>query len=127
MTGSSPSRGRIAGESAATSSAARCLIIGEDPVLPCHAHTIPASSDADTDRFDASGNIVEHYSDGDLVNKHTKVTREAASPQSLFVWGPNVPLGFLTGKVEDAGKPMPVPPLHATPAVVSAGSIEVAA
>jgi hypothetical protein len=59
--------------------------------------------------FDASGNIAEHYSDGDQVNCHSPVSREAATPNTLFIWGPNIPLGFLTGRVEDAGKPLPPP------------------
>lgn len=54
--------------------------------------------------------MVEHYSDGDLVNEDTPVGREAAAPNTLYVWGPNLPLGFLTGRIEDAGKPMPAPP-----------------
>ncbi|PMD50745.1 Glyoxalase/Bleomycin resistance protein/Dihydroxybiphenyl dioxygenase [Hyaloscypha bicolor E] len=52
--------------------------------------------------FDASGNVLEHYSDGDLVNIDTKVTREPAAPQTLFVWGPNIPLAFMSGRIEDA-------------------------
>lgn len=60
--------------------------------------------------FDASGNILEHYSDGDLVNEDTPEKRQAASKDSLAVWGPNVPLGFLTGRVEDAGKEVPMGP-----------------
>lgn len=69
-------------------------------------------------RFDGSGNIVEHYSDGDLVNEDTPVGREAAAPHTLYVWGPNIPLAFLTGKIEDAGKDMPRPPdaVNAMPA-----------
>jgi len=62
------------------------------------------------DRFDASGNIVEHYSDGDLVNEQTPLGRELEAPNSLYIWGPNIPLGFITGKVEDAGKSLPPPP-----------------
>jgi hypothetical protein len=54
------------------------------------------------DRFDASGNVIEHYSDGDLVNCKTEASREPAVPQSLFVWGPNMSLAFLTGRIEDA-------------------------
>lgn len=61
-------------------------------------------------RFDSSGNVIEHYSDGDLVNKDTPLSREKAAFESLYVWGPNVPLGFVTGKVEDAGKPIIAPP-----------------
>lgn len=44
--------------------------------------------------------------------------REAATPNTLFVWGPNIPLGFATGRIEDAGKPLLLPPdvLAGTPA-----------
>ncbi|OAL34911.1 hypothetical protein AYO20_05872 [Fonsecaea nubica] len=68
--------------------------------------------------FDGSGNIVEHYSDGDLVNEDTPFGREAAAPDTLHIWGPNIPLAFLSGKIEDAGKEVPVPPdpLEAKPA-----------
>ncbi|KAF9890428.1 hypothetical protein FE257_005833 [Aspergillus nanangensis] len=52
--------------------------------------------------FDASGNIIEHYSDGDLVNQHTPVSKEPAGPQSLYVWGPNLPLAFISGKIQHA-------------------------
>ena len=52
-------------------------------------------------RFDPSGNIVEHYSDGDLVNSKTGVTREISAPDNIAVWGPNVTLAFLTGRIED--------------------------
>lgn len=41
-------------------------------------------------RFDGSGNIVEHYSDGDLVNEDTPMTRNAAAADTLHVWGPNM-------------------------------------
>ncbi|KAH0566250.1 hypothetical protein GP486_000348 [Trichoglossum hirsutum] len=54
--------------------------------------------------FDASGNIVEHYADGDLVNSTTPASREAAAPNTIYIWGPNVPLAFLTGKIEDVGR-----------------------
>ncbi|KAI9774082.1 MAG: hypothetical protein M1840_005175 [Geoglossum simile] len=54
--------------------------------------------------FDCSGNILEHYSDGDLVNSETPTSREAAAPDTIHIWGPNVPLAFLTGKVEDVGR-----------------------
>ncbi|KIV96560.1 hypothetical protein PV10_00409 [Exophiala mesophila] len=68
--------------------------------------------------FDGSGNIVEHYSDGDLVNEDTPTSREPAAPNTLFIWGPNIPLAFLSGKVEDAGKELPKPPdaVQAAPA-----------
>ncbi|RAO73255.1 uncharacterized protein BHQ10_009267 [Talaromyces amestolkiae] len=60
--------------------------------------------------FDPSGNVVEHYSDGDLVNKGSSVAREPAAPSSLYVWGPNLPLAFMSGKMEDAGKVLVAPP-----------------
>ncbi|OQO07451.1 hypothetical protein B0A48_07148 [Cryoendolithus antarcticus] len=44
--------------------------------------------------FDTSGFIVEHYADGDLVNKDTPVAHVPAGPQSLSVWGPPVPSVF---------------------------------
>jgi hypothetical protein len=47
---------------------------------------------------------VEHYSDSDQVNCHTPFGREPAAPSSLYIWGPNIPLGFVSGRVEDAGK-----------------------
>ncbi|KAJ4187439.1 hypothetical protein NW759_016889 [Fusarium solani] len=54
--------------------------------------------------FDTSGNILEHYSDGDMVNKDTPYTRSPEAPDSLYIWGPNIPLGFVTGNPEDAKK-----------------------
>ncbi|KAM5358691.1 hypothetical protein ACJZ2D_015082 [Fusarium nematophilum] len=39
--------------------------------------------------FDTSGNILEHYSDGDLVNELTPFTRSPEAPDSLYIWGPN--------------------------------------
>lgn len=44
-----------------------------------------------------------------MVNEDTPEKREPAAPNSLFVWGPNVPLGFVTGRIEDAGIPLPLP------------------
>ncbi|KIW14850.1 hypothetical protein PV08_07635 [Exophiala spinifera] len=69
--------------------------------------------------FDGSGNVVEHYSDGDMVNEDTPRGREPAAIDGIAVWGPNVTLGFATGRIEDAGKPFVAPPdvQHATPAV----------
>ena len=78
------------------------------PDTRIHANPVTLS-----DRFDASGNIVEHYSDGDLVNEQTPFGREPEAPDSLYIWGPNIPLGFITGKVEDAGKSLPLPPPQA--------------
>lgn len=54
--------------------------------------------------------MIEHYSDGDLVNEKTPLSREVACPESLYVWGPNLSLGFATGRVEDAGKPLMAAP-----------------
>ncbi|KAG7406687.1 Metapyrocatechase 2 [Fusarium oxysporum f. sp. rapae] len=47
--------------------------------------------------FDPSGNIVEHYSDGDLVNELTPFTSEPEAPDSIHIWGPSLPLSFITG------------------------------
>ena len=44
--------------------------------------------------FDTSGFMVEHYADGDLVNRETPVTTVQAGPQALSVWGPPVPEVF---------------------------------
>ncbi|XPT00023.1 hypothetical protein M3J09_009185 [Ascochyta lentis] len=54
--------------------------------------------------FDASGNIIEHYTDGDLVNCDTPPTYEEVQPDSIKVWGPSIPLAFFTGRPEDAVK-----------------------
>jgi hypothetical protein len=61
---------------------------------------------------------LEHYSDSDLVNEDTPFGREAAAPDTLHVWGPNIPLAFASGRIEDVGKELPVPPdaLEAKPA-----------
>jgi hypothetical protein len=55
------------------------------------------------------GNILEHYSDGDVVNEDTPQRREVESPNSLYIWGPNLPLGFVTGDVKDSNTSVPVP------------------
>lgn len=55
-------------------------------------------------RFDSSGNILEHYCDGYVVNDQTPVEREPQSTRTIYSWGPEVPLAFMTGKVEDVGK-----------------------
>ncbi|KAI8663818.1 2,3-dihydroxybiphenyl-1,2-dioxygenase [Fusarium keratoplasticum] len=60
--------------------------------------------------FDTSGNILEHYSDGDIVNKDTPYTRSPEAPDSLYIWGPNLPLGFVTGNPDDANKEAGPPP-----------------
>lgn len=43
--------------------------------------------------FDESGFEMEHYADGDLVNSETPVTCEESGPNTLYVWGPQVPEG----------------------------------
>ena len=79
----------------------------------------PAATDAQN-RFDPSGNIVEHYSDGDLVNSATEAGREPAAPDTIAVWGPNVTLAFLTTRMEDIGKSPGHPPLaHKVDAVAA--------
>lgn len=45
--------------------------------------------------WDTTGNMVEHYCDGDLVNKHTPVGWGKAGDEGLAVWGPEVPGWFL--------------------------------
>jgi hypothetical protein len=37
--------------------------------------------------FDPSRFIMEHYSDGDLVNCHNPTFRSKAGPNSLYIWG----------------------------------------
>jgi hypothetical protein len=41
--------------------------------------------------FDTSGFMIEHYADGDVVNRETPVATVQAGPQALSVWGPPVP------------------------------------
>ncbi|KAI8938092.1 hypothetical protein NX059_005762 [Plenodomus lindquistii] len=45
--------------------------------------------------WDVSGNMVEHYADGDLVNIDTPLAYGPAGNEGLAVWGPEVPLKFL--------------------------------
>ncbi|KAF2032958.1 Glyoxalase/Bleomycin resistance protein/Dihydroxybiphenyl dioxygenase [Setomelanomma holmii] len=45
--------------------------------------------------WDTSGNMIEHYADGDLVNEDTPVGWGEAGDESLAVWGPEVPKWFL--------------------------------
>jgi hypothetical protein len=44
--------------------------------------------------FDTSKFMVEHYADGDLVNRNTPVAKVQAGPEALSVWGPPVPSVF---------------------------------
>ncbi|KAK7222840.1 hypothetical protein V2G26_010843 [Clonostachys chloroleuca] len=60
--------------------------------------------------FDNDGFVLEHYADGDLVNCNNPPQREPAEPDSISIWGPNVPLAFLTRKQEDMGKFLPAGP-----------------
>ncbi|KAK2778089.1 hypothetical protein FQN52_002919 [Onygenales sp. PD_12] len=45
--------------------------------------------------WDTTGNMIEHYADGDIVNELTPVGYLAAGHESLAVWGPEVPAWFL--------------------------------
>ncbi|KAF2188152.1 Glyoxalase/Bleomycin resistance protein/Dihydroxybiphenyl dioxygenase [Zopfia rhizophila CBS 207.26] len=44
--------------------------------------------------FDSSKFVVEHYADGDIVNRETPVAYMPAGRQALAVWGPPVPQVF---------------------------------
>ncbi|RFU34063.1 hypothetical protein B7463_g2297, partial [Scytalidium lignicola] len=45
--------------------------------------------------WDTTGNIIEHYADGDLVNDETPISWGPAGDEALAVWGPDVPKWFL--------------------------------
>jgi hypothetical protein len=45
--------------------------------------------------WDTTGNMIEHYADGDLVNDQTPIGYGPAGDESLAVWGPEVPSWFL--------------------------------
>ncbi|KAF2128053.1 Glyoxalase/Bleomycin resistance protein/Dihydroxybiphenyl dioxygenase [Dothidotthia symphoricarpi CBS 119687] len=45
--------------------------------------------------WDTTGNMIEHYADGDLVSEETMVGWGEAGDESLAVWGPEVPAWFL--------------------------------
>lgn len=45
--------------------------------------------------WDTTGNMIEHYADGDLVNETTPVGYLPAGNETLAVWGPEVPREFL--------------------------------
>ncbi|RTE75813.1 hypothetical protein BHE90_009741 [Fusarium euwallaceae] len=49
--------------------------------------------------FDPSRFILEHYVDGDLVNEDNPTSHTKASPDNLHVWGPDLPAGFLLGRI----------------------------
>ena len=48
-----------------------------------------------THRFDPSKFILEHYVDGDQVNCETPISRDVASPDGLYIWGPDLPATFM--------------------------------
>lgn len=45
--------------------------------------------------WDTTGNMIEHYADGDLVNEETPINWGPAGDEALAVWGPEVPAWFL--------------------------------
>ncbi|KAJ6150285.1 hypothetical protein N7471_001484 [Penicillium samsonianum] len=45
--------------------------------------------------WDTTGNMIEHYADGDLVNDQTPIGYGPAGDEFLAVWGPEVPSWFL--------------------------------
>ncbi|KAJ5771829.1 hypothetical protein N7520_002358 [Penicillium odoratum] len=45
--------------------------------------------------WDTTGNMIEHYADGDIVNCKTPVGYGLSGDASLAVWGPEVPAAFL--------------------------------
>ncbi|KIW07517.1 hypothetical protein, variant [Verruconis gallopava] len=45
--------------------------------------------------WDPSRFMMEHYTDGDLVDETTKTGREPAGPDGLHIWGPPLPPTFL--------------------------------
>ncbi|CAH0017106.1 unnamed protein product [Clonostachys rhizophaga] len=45
--------------------------------------------------WDTTGNMVEHYADGDVINSETPIGYGPAGDESLAVWGPDVPKTFL--------------------------------
>lgn len=45
--------------------------------------------------WDTTGNMVEHYADGDLINEDTPIGYGPAGHEGLAVWGPEVPQTFL--------------------------------
>ncbi|KAK3182232.1 hypothetical protein K4F52_006409 [Lecanicillium sp. MT-2017a] len=46
--------------------------------------------------WDTTGNMVEHYADGDLVTRDTPIAYVQAGLKSLAVWGPELPPAFLS-------------------------------
>ena len=56
---------------------------------------IPNSTSELTGALDTTGNMVEHYADGDLVTIETPMGYAPAGHEGLAVWGPEVPAAFL--------------------------------
>ena len=71
--------------------------------------------------------MVEHYSDGDLVNENSPFEKQPAGPNSLFIWGPNLPLAFMSGKLEDIGQVFraPLNVKTSTPAIYKDRKLEI--
>lgn len=46
--------------------------------------------------YDTSKFILEHYVDGDQVNSETPISKDVASPDGLYVWGPDLPPTFMS-------------------------------
>lgn len=45
--------------------------------------------------WDTSGNMVEHYADGDQVNRDTPIGWSSAADEALAIWGPELPKWFM--------------------------------
>ncbi|KAH8689430.1 Glyoxalase/Bleomycin resistance protein/Dihydroxybiphenyl dioxygenase [Talaromyces proteolyticus] len=45
--------------------------------------------------WDTTGNMIEHYADGDLINDKSPIGYSLAGDESLAVWGPELPAWFL--------------------------------
>ena len=91
--------GPIAGVSGDINWAARSSTTGESIADPFVSQA--GLCQADAARFDASGFIVEHYSDGDLVNNQTKPTRQKLAPDTMASWGPKITRAMMTKRIED--------------------------
>lgn len=75
-------------------------ILGSQIFDYCEYFFLPALflamfADKITSGWDTTGNMVEHYADGDLVNKDTPIGWGFAGDEGLAVWGPEVPKWFL--------------------------------
>ena len=45
-----------------------------------------------------------------MVNQDTRFEKLPGGPESLYIWGPDLPLAFISGKLADAGKLLVAPP-----------------